>query len=230
MTNITSGLMLPLTTADLLTHAIVGSVLENLDMERLVREVGAAVSQRILGNNESVDDVARELHERLLLRNESTKKVVIESIYRESEEAKHNVSVYMQAPSLNEARPLLKRVGYVSTVFMFFFDILPGSRNKVYGQISTCAHDLFEEFLRLLSLPPCTAWYVQYVVKQRQVVVADVFVGLATAKGGDGLCGVWCAEECKCVRHRGCVDAVLACGREGGVRRHSREWTRGSIR
>jgi len=110
ITNITSGLMLPLTTADLLTHAIVGSVLENLDMERLVREVGEAVSQRILGNNESVDDVARELHERLLLRNESTKRVVIESIYRESEEAKHNVSVYMQAPSLAEARPLLKRV------------------------------------------------------------------------------------------------------------------------
>ena len=108
--NITSGLMLPLTTADLLAHAIVGSVLENLDMERLVREVGQAVSQRILGNNESVDDVARELHERLLLRNESTKKVVIESIYRESEEAKHNVNVYMNAPSLAEARPLLKRV------------------------------------------------------------------------------------------------------------------------
>lgn len=110
MTNITSGLMLPLTTADLLTHAIVGSVLENLDMERLVREVGQAVSQRILGNNESVDDVARELHERLLLRNESTKKVVIESIYRESDEAKHNVDVYMRAATLAEARPALKRV------------------------------------------------------------------------------------------------------------------------
>lgn len=110
LTNVTSGLMLPLTTADLLTHAIVGSVLENLDMERLVREVGQAVSQRILGNNESVDDVARELHERLLLRNESTKKVVIESIYRDSEEAKHNVNIYMQASSLAEARPHLKRV------------------------------------------------------------------------------------------------------------------------
>ncbi|EMD39552.1 hypothetical protein CERSUDRAFT_111869 [Gelatoporia subvermispora B] len=110
LTMITSGLMLPLTTADLLTHAIVGSVLENLDMERLVREVGQAVSERILGNNESVDDVARELHERLLLRNESTKKVVIESIYRESEEAKHNVNVYFNAPSLAEARPQLKRV------------------------------------------------------------------------------------------------------------------------
>lgn len=102
--------MLPLTTADLLSHAIVGSVLENLDMERLVREVGHAVAQRILGNNESVDDVARELHERLLLRNESTKKVVIESIYKESPEAAHNVSVFMHASSLTEARPQLKRV------------------------------------------------------------------------------------------------------------------------
>jgi hypothetical protein len=102
--------MLPLLTADLLSHAIVGSVLENLDMERLVREVGHAVAQRILGNNESVDDVARELHEKLLLRNESTKKVVIESIYKESEEAKHNVAVFTHASSLEEARTMLRRV------------------------------------------------------------------------------------------------------------------------
>jgi len=110
ITAITSGLMLPLLTADLLAHAIVGSVLENLDMERLVREVGHAVAQRILGNNESVDDVARELHEKLLLRNESTKKVDIESIYKESEEAKHNVAVFSQASSLEEARTMLRRV------------------------------------------------------------------------------------------------------------------------
>ncbi|KAF7299588.1 hypothetical protein HMN09_00964100 [Mycena chlorophos] len=110
ITSITSGLMLPLTTADLLAHAIVGSVLENLDMERLVREVGHAVAARILGNNESVDEVARELHEKLLLRNESTKKVVIESIYKDSEESRHNVEVYTQAASLQDARPHLKRV------------------------------------------------------------------------------------------------------------------------
>ncbi|KAF8809215.1 hypothetical protein BYT27DRAFT_7254731 [Phlegmacium glaucopus] len=93
ITTISSGLMLPLLTADLLSHAIVGSILENLDMERLVREVRHAVAQRILGNNESVDDIARELHEKLLLRNKSTKKVIIESIYKESDEAKHNVAV-----------------------------------------------------------------------------------------------------------------------------------------
>ena len=119
--------MLPLTTADLLTHAIVGSVLENLDMERLVREVGQAVAQRILGNNESVDDVARELHERLLLRNESTKKVVIESIYRESEEGTHNVNVFTNAPTLAEARPLLKKVHLAGTFALdFFFTTLAG--------------------------------------------------------------------------------------------------------
>ena len=32
----TSGLMLPLTTADLLAMTIVGSVLENMDMERVI--------------------------------------------------------------------------------------------------------------------------------------------------------------------------------------------------
>jgi hypothetical protein len=111
--------MLPLLTADLLSHAIVGSVLENLDMERLVREVGNAVAQRILGNNESVDDVARELHEKLLLRNESTKKVVIESIYKESEEAKHNVAVFTQASSLEEARTMLRRVHIISQLLHF---------------------------------------------------------------------------------------------------------------
>lgn len=122
--------MLPLTTADLLAHAIVGLVLENLDMERLVREVGQAVAQRILGNNESVDDVARELHEKLLLRNESTKKIVIESIYKESEEAKHNVQVFAQAASLADARGHLRRVGFfflspaIFTLFLSFTFIL----------------------------------------------------------------------------------------------------------
>lgn len=32
----TSGVMMPLTTADLLAMTIVGSVLENMDMERLI--------------------------------------------------------------------------------------------------------------------------------------------------------------------------------------------------
>ena len=113
--------MLPLTTADLLAHAIVGLVLENLDMERLVREVGQAVAQRILGNNESVDDVARELHEKLLLRNESTKKVVIESIYRDSDEARHNVEIFSQATSLAAVRPHLRRVRKtIDSIFILF--------------------------------------------------------------------------------------------------------------
>jgi len=110
LTGITSGLMLPLTTANLLAHAIIGSVLENLDMERLIREVGQAVAERILGGNESVDDVARELHEKLLLRNENTQKLVVENIYRESPEATHNVQIWSTAPDVPSARPHLKKV------------------------------------------------------------------------------------------------------------------------
>lgn len=134
--------MLPLTTANLLSHAIIGSVLENLDMERLIREVGQAVAQRILGNQESVDDVARELHERLLLRNESTKKVVFENIYRESAEAKHNVQVFSEAPSLAAARPLLKKVMLSLYVFgpaVYDMHTLLGSRQPFHGKIPFCS-------------------------------------------------------------------------------------------
>ncbi|CAE6540339.1 unnamed protein product [Rhizoctonia solani] len=110
LTAITSGLMVPLTTASLLSRAIIGSVLENLDMERLIREVGAAVAERILGGQQSVDDVARELHEKLLLRGDGVKRMVVENIYRESEEAKHNVHTWTNARTIQDARPHLKKV------------------------------------------------------------------------------------------------------------------------
>lgn len=51
--------MVPLTTAALLSHVIVGSALEQMDMERLINEVGLAVAERVHGGQESVDDVAR---------------------------------------------------------------------------------------------------------------------------------------------------------------------------
>lgn len=80
-TVITSALLVPLTTADLLSHVIVGSALEHLEMERLIQEVGNAVAERIHAGMQTVDDVARELHERLLLRGEETKQLKFESIH-----------------------------------------------------------------------------------------------------------------------------------------------------
>jgi hypothetical protein len=85
-----------------------------------------------LGNNESVDDVARELHERLLLRNESTKKVVIESIYKDSEEGAHNVLAFMTAPTLREARQHLKKVCLCPVFSKILMPILPGARDTFH--------------------------------------------------------------------------------------------------
>jgi hypothetical protein len=121
--------MMPLTTANLLPHVIVGSAFEQMDMERLVKEVGEAVAQRVHGMNESVDDIAVELHERLLLRNEETKHLVVEDIYvratglhtfsavwlisveqRDSEEGRQNVQVWLNAENCAAAQPHIKRV------------------------------------------------------------------------------------------------------------------------
>lgn len=97
---ITSGTLLPLTSAALLAHVIVGSALEQMDLldllqycptrklltclvgrDRLLQEVGPAVAARLASGQQTVDDVARDLHTSLTLRNESTKHLVVENIY-----------------------------------------------------------------------------------------------------------------------------------------------------
>ncbi|ORY24573.1 hypothetical protein BCR39DRAFT_546539 [Naematelia encephala] len=106
--NMTSGVMLPLTTADLLAMTIVGSVLENMDMERLISEIGTEVAQRIRQkgeNMQSVEEVAQELHEKLLLRNEQTKQVALPDVYVEHENAKKNVTTWMSAQFVSDAAP-----------------------------------------------------------------------------------------------------------------------------
>lgn len=220
--------MLPLTTADLLSHAIVGSVLENLDMERLVREVGHAVAQRILGNNESVDDVARELHEKLLLRNESTKKVVIESIYKESPEATHNVSVFMHASSLAEARGQLKRVRQAMHGVQDGADP-PGSIgawDTVHGQISACTASLQPELIFIFLCPSYS------LTNTNQAYIRSKhgrYLCLPTTQGGHRLCGVWCASKRERVRDCCCFDAFFAGRRKSCIWRNQELRWKGSF-
>ena len=80
ISKITGGLLIPLATADLLAHVVVGSVLEMMNLESLINEVGPAVGERVHGGSD-VDEVARELHEKLLLRQEETKSLSFERIH-----------------------------------------------------------------------------------------------------------------------------------------------------
>lgn len=111
LTVITSAVLVPLTTAALLSHVIVGSALEQMDMDRIIQEVGLAVGQRVhAGDSGSVDDVARELQEKLMLRGEATKQLTFESIHRETPETVHNVETFVNAATLADAKPHLKRI------------------------------------------------------------------------------------------------------------------------
>ncbi|KAM0789687.1 hypothetical protein ACM66B_006547 [Microbotryomycetes sp. NB124-2] len=110
LTVITSAVLVPLTTAALLSHVIVGSALEQMDMDRIIQEVGLAVGQRVHGGDGSVDDVARELQEKLMLRGEATKQLTFESIHRETDETRHNVDTFVSAATLAEAKPQLRRI------------------------------------------------------------------------------------------------------------------------
>ena len=93
MVRITGAQLLPLTSASLLAHVIIGAAGEAMDLDRLHREVGDAVAERLRtmslesasGGDDIMDEMTRELHQSLRLRNENTKQLYIESIYRESE-------------------------------------------------------------------------------------------------------------------------------------------------
>lgn len=121
--------MVPLTTASLLTHVIIAAAGEAMALDRLHREIGDEVAERLrslslagAGADPSasaqppppsdmlMDEVARDLHQRLLLRNESTKQLVIETIYRDTEESRSNVEVWSTAPDVMSARPHLQKV------------------------------------------------------------------------------------------------------------------------
>lgn len=49
-------------------------------MDRLIREVGEQVAGRLRTGEGSVDDIARELHEKLMLRGEEGRSLRIENI------------------------------------------------------------------------------------------------------------------------------------------------------
>lgn len=126
LVSITGGMTVPLTTASLLSHVVIAAAGEVMDLDRLHRELGDSVLERMKGlslhlddqetNDPSsaimrlVDQVSSELHEKLLLRNENTKQLIIESIYRESEESTHNIRVWSQAPDVFSARPHIRKV------------------------------------------------------------------------------------------------------------------------
>ncbi|CCU97435.1 unnamed protein product [Malassezia sympodialis ATCC 42132] len=126
LVTITSGMLVPLTTASLLSHVVVAAAGEVMDLERLHRELGDSVLERMRSlsldmqsagdapvadaTSLLVDQVSVELHERLLLRNESTKQLIVENIYRESEESAHNIRVWTHAPNVMAARPHIRKV------------------------------------------------------------------------------------------------------------------------
>lgn len=146
---ITGSQLLPLTSASLLAHVIIGAAGEAMDLDRLHREVGDAVVDRLrsmslegqasgAGSGDLMDEVTKELHQSLSLRNEETKQLLIENIYKECDgvyfrlsewrrsssasiyadeffspvvsESKHNIDIWLNAPNIAAARPHLKKI------------------------------------------------------------------------------------------------------------------------
>jgi hypothetical protein len=113
--NITSGAIIPLTNAALLKRVIVGYALESLDLNHVIDQLDEEQIQ-LVANAEPEENVLE------LLMGVIEEQPVAEAIENDvkhdlSDEALHNVEVYMNSPNLAAARPRLKRVCILSLTF-----------------------------------------------------------------------------------------------------------------
>lgn len=78
----------------------------------------------------------RELHERLLLRNEQTKQVRLPEVYVPHENAKKNVSTWMNAIYIGDAVPNILAVSVAQVKPQNLTDFPAGTRQEAHRQIS----------------------------------------------------------------------------------------------
>lgn len=71
---------------------------------------------RQLTSGLSQADRTRELHERLLLRNEQTKQVQLPDVYMSTDASRKNVSTWMNAQYIHDAAPHILPVSFKFTM------------------------------------------------------------------------------------------------------------------
>jgi len=82
-------------------------------------------------------DPCRELHERLLLRNEQTKQVQLPDVYIQNEITQKNVATWMNAQYIHEAAPLILPVSGLLCLTVINDELLtwPGPGSPSHRQV-----------------------------------------------------------------------------------------------
>lgn len=121
----------------------------------------------------------RELHERLLLRNEQTKHIRLPEVYKEDENAKVNVTTWMNAQFIHEAVDKLLPVGHTHSTAVHLANSDSGPIQATHRYVPQAE---LPTRLRLYprrkasSTPTCT-WSTSYSFLARHAIITSAITG-----------------------------------------------------
>ena len=127
-----SGKMFSLMMADKLGDYIVGTAVETIETEKLIREFENVIVDDVYGAGTSIDKVTNDLQEKLNEKGLKLNTMAVDNIYNETPVTKANTNIWYSAKNISDANKLISPVSYVFHISTLFLNI---SRSQLFFRI-----------------------------------------------------------------------------------------------
>ena len=116
-----SGKIFSLMMADKLGDYIVGTAVETIETENLIKEFENVIVDDVYGAGTSIDKVTSDLQEKLNQKGHKINTLAVDNIYNETPVSKANTNIWYSAKNITDASKLISpvRVSFFSSFLTF---------------------------------------------------------------------------------------------------------------
>ena len=113
--------------ADKLGDYIVGTAIETIETEKLIKEFENVIVDDVYGGGTSIDKVTSDLQEKLNQKGSKINTIAVDNIYNETPVTKANTNIWHSAKNIADARMQISpvRVLLLTTLLTFLVSTLP---------------------------------------------------------------------------------------------------------
>ena len=123
--------------ADKLGDYIVGTAVETIETEKLIKEFENVIVDDVYGAGTSIDKVTNDLQEKLNEKGLKLNTMAVDNIYNETPVTKANTNIWYSAKNISDANKLISPVSYMFYISTLFLNI---SRSKLFSNnLVSCA-------------------------------------------------------------------------------------------
>ena len=110
--------------ADKLGDYIVGTAVETIETEKLIKEFEHVIVDDVYGTETPIEKVTKELQERLHDKGLKINTITVDNIYNETSETRANTNIWYSSKNIADARPQVSQVCIYLYTLAFFVSIL----------------------------------------------------------------------------------------------------------